>query len=122
MAGARDARESRARVCWCTGVEDVIAGEQTELTLHVQAKPGLHPNFLRPPRVCLQVLRERKGVGSPPAVEFDSTQALIRSAPTMRLRYGPLQRAGPYLLAITIDGSHAAGSLLALPFSRFALR
>ena len=28
----------------------------------------------------------------------------------MRLRYGPLEQAGPFLLAVTIDGSHVAGS------------
>ena len=60
--------------------------------------------------MTVQVLREHPAPGTPPAIEFDDSQALIRTAPTMRLRYGPLQRAGPYLLAVTIDGAHVAGS------------
>ena len=111
LAGDMNAHAARARVCWCTSVADVVAGEHATFTLHLPPKPELPPNWLRPPKVCVQVLREQlKTPGAPPQVEFDASQQLVRTAPTMRLRYGPLHRAGPYLLAVTIDGAHVAGS------------
>ena len=110
VAGSLSAVQSRAKVCWCTGCSDVVAGETGSVTLHIAAKPELPPDFMRAPRLTLQVLREVGSKGMPPIVECEQTSTLIRTAPTTTLRYGPLRQAGPFLLAITIDGAHVAGS------------
>jgi hypothetical protein len=39
---------------------------------------------------------------------------MIPTVPTMRLRYGPIKHAGPFLLAIEVDGAHVMGSPFAL--------
>jgi hypothetical protein len=110
IAGSLSAQKARACVCWCTSVADVVAGDTSTITLHIPAKPELPPVFLRPPRVRVQCLRDMPDSSMPPAVDFDESQNLVRTAPTLRLRYGPLDRAGPFLLAVTIDGAHVAGS------------
>ena len=111
-AGDSNAALERAKRCHCTQVQDVTSGETAEIVLHIQAKPNFEPVHVKPPRVAVQVLRDLLGRhrGLPPDVECSESSVLLRSAPSMRLRYGPLRQAGPFLLAVTIDGAHVAGS------------
>ena len=108
VAGDGNAVASRAKVCYCTSVTDIVAGETAECVLHMPSKPGLLPNFLRPPRVSVAILRERSAPGAVPVSEFEESQTMVRTAPSMRLKYGPLRRAGPFLLSVTIDGAHVS--------------
>ena len=110
LAGDRNAARERARCCHTTGVVCPLAGTTTELTLHIPVYHGRPPLPHRPPVVRVRVLH---GGDSTSAPEFDESQNMIRTVPTMRLRYGPIQRAGPFLLAIEVDGAHVMGS----PFS-----
>ena len=110
LAGDRNAARERARCCHTTGVVCPLAGATTELTLHIPVYHGRPPLPHRPPVVRVRVLH---GGDSTSAPEFDESQNMIRTVPTMLLRYGPIQRAGPFLLAIEVDGAHVMGS----PFS-----
>lgn len=109
VAGSLSAAAARARVCHCTGVDDIIAGETGDFVLHIPARPNVLPNIDRPPRLWVRALRDT-GHGSAPKCEFHAEQTLVRTVSDIRLRYGPLERAGPFLLAVEIDGHHVAGS------------
>ena len=117
------ARE-RASSYYTTSVVCPLVGETTELTLHIPrvylAKKGAEvveavhrgrpPLPQRPPAVVrVRVLHDGDSTSAP---EFDESQN-IPTVPTMRLRYGPIKHAGPFLLAIEVDGAHVMGS----PFS-----
>ena len=117
------ARE-RASSYYTTSVVCPLVGETTELTLHIPrvylAKKGAEvveavhrgrpPLPQRPPAVVrVRVLHDGDSTSAP---EFDESHN-IPTVPTMRLRYGPIKHAGPFLLAIEVDGAHVMGS----PFS-----
>jgi hypothetical protein len=127
-AADRSAARDFARCCFTTGVVCPLVGETTELTLHIPMYHGRPPLPQRPPAVRVRVMHHGDSTSAP---EFERTydasgvttggsgaalllsQNMIPTVPTMRLRYGPIKKAGPFLLAIEVDGAHVMGS----PFS-----
>ena len=128
-AADRSAARDFARCCFTTGVVCPLVGETTELTLHIPMYHGRPPLPQRPPAVVrVRVMHHGDSTSAP---EFERTydasgvttggsgaalllsQNMIPTVPTMRLRYGPIKKAGPFLLAIEVDGAHVMGS----PFS-----
>ena len=126
----RSAARDFARCCFTTGVVCPLVGETTELTLHIPMYHGRPPLPQRPPAVVrVRVLHHGDSTSAP---EFERTydasgvttggsgaalllsQNMIPTVPTMRLRYGPIKKAGPFLLAIEVDGAHVMGSPFAL--------
>lgn len=100
--------QQRSRRCWCEGdLRCIRVGVLGEVLLHLPLRP-LGSEHLS--NVSVKVLQLCEGAPASTVIVFEEHMRVAVEAGRATLRYGPLRRAGSFLLAVEIEDAPVTGS------------